>query len=61
VAMRSARRYLLHDRPSPPAGNALIRHQALDVFDHHDGVIDQQSDRQHDGEQVSMLMEKPPA
>ena len=28
----------------------LFRHHALDVLDHHDGVVDEQADRQHHGE-----------
>ena len=28
----------------------VFLHDALDVFDHHDGVVDQQADRQHHGE-----------
>ena len=29
----------------------MLLHHALDVLDHHDGVVDHDADRQHDGEQ----------
>ena len=34
-----------------PGGQPFVAHNALDVLHHHDGVIHQQADRQHHGEQ----------
>ena len=35
----------------------LLVHDALDVFQHHDGVVHHDADRQHHAEQVSVLIE----